>query len=41
MVEEDEEEQRKDPTYLMQKLNIDYTEHKDKFIENKIPKFIF
>lgn len=25
----------------MQKLNVDYTEYKDKFIENKIPKFIF
>lgn len=32
---------RRDPTYLMQKLNVDYTEDKDEFIENKIPKFVF
>lgn len=25
----------------MQKLNIDYTKHKDKFIKYKIPEFIF
>lgn len=25
----------------MQKLNVDYTEDKDEFIENKIPKFVF